>query len=209
MSYKEPQEVSPEDEKPQFEEKVESKEPIMMTVSKEQWDHLQNELKEYKDKNLRILAESENTRKRLQKEKAEMQAYAKENLVCEFLTPIDHFATALSFKEQQTEEVKNWMMGFEMILTQLKDILNQNEVRPIESVGHPFDPYFHEAMETEETSQYSPNTVIQEYVKGYMMGERVIRPAKVKVAKQPTASNEENQIQEAKKSKETINQKEG
>lgn len=205
MSHKEPQEKPFEDEKPLFEENVESKEPIMMTVTKEQWDHLQNELKEYKDKNLRILAESENTRKRLQKEKTEMQSYAKENLICEFLNPIDHFEKALSFKEQQSDEVKSWMMGFEMILTQFKDILNQNEIRPIESAGRPFDPYFHEAMEAEETTKYVPNTIIKEHVKGYMIGERVIRPAKVKVAKKPAAHSDEGQTLEAKTSKETIN----
>lgn len=196
----------PEKENESSQEKDEPmKEPVMMTVSQEQWEHLQKELKETKEKNLRILAESENTRKRLQKEKIELQAYAKENLICEFLNPIDHFDNALSFKDQQSDEIKNWMVGFEMILTQFKDVLNQNEIRQIDAIGHRFDPHYHEAMETEETDEFKPHTVMEEYVKGYMMGERVIRPAKVKVAKEPKLASEE----ESKESNETINQKEG
>lgn len=152
-------------------------------IEKCEWEKLQEELKEYKEKSLRILAESENIRKRLIKEKMDMQAYAKENLACEFLVPIDHFENALKFKEEQAVEVKNWMIGFEMILAQFKDVLSQNDIRSIDAIGAHFDPHFHEAVEMEPTADYPPHTVIHEYTKGYRMGDRVIRPAKVKVAK--------------------------
>ena len=207
MTKKEPKENQEDEAMAAKEEKV--SQPIMMSVDKEDWDKLHAEVKDYKDKNLRILAESENTRKRLQKEKSEMQAYAKENLACEFLAPIDQFATALSFKDEQSDEIKNWMMGFEMILTQFKDVLSQNEIRAIETKGKAFDPNYHEALEIEETNDHPPQTIIHEYIKGYMMGERVLRPAKVKVAKSPTDSSQTKDEQDTKKTNETIKQKEG
>lgn len=178
-----------------------------LTIEASELEKLRDEIAAYKDKNLRVLAESENTRKRLQKEKIEMQAYARESIVCEFLTPIDQFENALSFKEQQSDEVKNWMVGFEMILAQFRDVLSQNEIRPIEAVGKMFDPFYHEAMEMVETDEAPPNTILGEYVKGYMMGEKVIRPAKVKVAKTKTPEPKKEE-QDKKKSTETINQKE-
>ncbi len=168
-----------------------------LNIEKARLESLEQQVKDLKDKNLRVLAESENLRKRLQKEKGEMQVYIRENLVCEFLNPIDHFEKALSFKDQQSDEVKNWMVGFEMILTQFKDVLNQNEIRAIEAVGNKFDPHYHEAMETEETDQCPPNTVIEEHMKGYMMGDRVIRPSKVKVSKSKSLGDKP--LQEDKK----------
>ncbi len=207
MSGKKPKEKQVDEARTSKEEKL--SDTIMMSIDKDQLDQLHAEIKDLKDRNLRILAESENTRKRLQKEKSEMQAYAKENLACEFLGPIDHFSNALSFKDEQPDEVKNWMIGFEMILTQFKDVLAQNEIRSIETEGQIFDPHFHEAMEIEETDKYAPHTIICEYVKGYMMGERVLRPAKVKVAKDPNESPKGKNMQEDKKTNETIKQKEG
>lgn len=184
--------------------KAEAKEKI--DIEKEEYERLKAEIKEHKDKYLRLLAESENARKRLQKEKGELQAYARENLICDFLTPIDHFENALNFREGISEDVKNWMVGFEMILAQFKDILAQNDIRPIESMGKTFDPYYHEALDTEENEEHPINTIIQEYVRGYQMGSKVIRPSKVKVVK-PKATKQAQE--EDKKSTETINQKEG
>lgn len=179
----------------------------MITIEKSEIEKRDAKIKELEDKNLRSLAELENTRKRLQKEKIEMQIYARESLACEFLTPIDQFGSALGFKDQQSDEVKNWMIGFEMILAQFNDVLSQNEIFPIEAKGKKFDPFFHEAMEMQETDQYPENTVIHEFVKGYKMGDKIIRPAKVKVAK--AISSESKETQETKKTTETINQKEG
>ena len=179
----------------------------MITIEKSAIEKRDAKIKELEDKNLRSLAELENTRKRLQKEKMEMLAYARESLACEFLTPIDQFGSALGFKDAQSEEVKNWMIGFEMILTQFKDVLSQNEIFPIEAKGKKFDPFYHEAMEVEETDKFPPNTVIHEFVKGYRMGDKIIRPAKVKVAK--AISPESSEASDTNKSTETINQKEG
>ncbi len=184
-----------------------AKEPELVSIDKEELDKLKAEVKEHQDKYLRLLAESENVRKRLQKEKSDLQAYARENIICEFLNPIDHFENALNFREEVSEEVKNWMIGFEMILTQFKDVLAQNDIQPIESMGKLFDPHFHEALETEESDEHPINTIIKEYIRGYKMGTRVIRPSKVKVTKKK--SLEPKEAQSDTKSTETINQKEG
>lgn len=150
-------------------------------------ERLREEVKEYKDKYLRQLAEMENMRKRLQKEKQELTDYAVSNLLAEFLSPIDHMETALKHTENMSDEVKHWGLGFKMILTQFKDVLALNGVEAMQSQGKPFDPHLHEAIETVETQEYQPGTIVEECVKGYKMKDKVIRPARVKVAKQPCA----------------------
>lgn len=191
----------------QASEEASKKEPEMISVDKEEYEKLKQEVKAHQDKYLRLLAESENVRKRLQKEKSELQQYAKENLICDFLTPIDQFENALGFKEGVSDEVKNWMVGFEMILTQFKDVLAQNDIKAIESMGKSFDPHFHEALEVEESDEHPMDTIIKEYVRGYQMGSRVIRPSKVKVTKKKEDASQKDNSD--KKSNETIKHKEG
>ncbi len=153
-----------------------------------QVDQLSQELKEYKDKYLRQLAETENMRKRLQKEKQEMTQYAMGNILTEFLNPIDHMEIALKHTENSSDDVKHWALGFKMILTQFKDVLTTNGVSAIESVGKPFDHNVHEAIEMVETADQKPGTIVEELVKGFKLGDKVIRPARVKVAKAPAES---------------------
>lgn len=166
------------------------------SINEEELDNLKKELHEYKDKYLRTLAESENARKRLGKEKQEMIQYALQNSILDFLNPIDHMENALSYSEQMSEEVKHWAVGFQMILTQFKDALSNQGVQPFVSVGKHFDPHLHEAIEMIETDEYPPGTVIQESLKGYKMGERIIRPARVKVSKQPQNEKQENNLKQ-------------
>jgi len=147
---------------------------------------LTTELNDWKDKYLRSLAESENMRKRLQKEKIESQSYAIQNVIVDFLQPLDHFEQALKKAEAQTGDVRTWAQGFEMILSQFKQILADHGVSSFDSKGKTFDPHEHEAIETEETLAHPPGTVIEEFVRGYKLSGRVIRPAKVKVATTPS-----------------------
>ena len=146
---------------------------------------LQDELKECQEKYLRMLAEAENARKRMQKERQEMTQYAVENVLAEFLHPIDSFEKALQFAESMSPEVKNWAVGFEMLLSQFKQVLSQQGVHEYHSVGKPFDPHLHEALEMVATTEYPPGIVVEEFVRGYKMGEKPIRVARVKVAKAP------------------------
>ena len=138
---------------------------------------------EYKNKYLRALADMENLRKRLQHEKQEAISYAIDNMLAEFLTPLDNFENALAFTENLSPELKNWALGFKMIANQFKEVLENHGIRTYESVGAQFDPHFHEGIETIETDDYEDGSIISEVVKGYKRGDRILRVAKVKVAK--------------------------
>lgn len=179
----------------QPEEKEESKPKEQVpeqTPEQIQLVHIEKELKECQEKYLRLLAESENARKRMQKERQETTRYAVENVIAEFLHPLDSFEKALKFAESGSEDVKNWAIGFEMILEQFKQVLSHHGVTTYDSLGKPFDPHFHEAVEVVETSDHPPETVVQEFLRGYRIGDRIIRHARVKVAKQPQKPEESN-----------------
>lgn len=154
-----------------------------LTAEQEKILQLETELGELKDKYLRTLAEHENARKRMQKEKQENTRFAIENAFAEILAPLDNFENALSFTSQMSDEIKMWAQGFQMILTQFKDAFAQQGIQPFESVGQFFDPHLHQAVEVEETEEKPEGIILQEFVKGYRCGERTIRPARVKVAK--------------------------
>lgn len=144
---------------------------------------LNQQVAEFRDKYLRGLADSENMRKRLQKEKEDVVQYALQNAIADFLSPIDHLENALKFADQATPEIQHWATGFQMILTQFKEALSNQGAVPFISVGTHFDPHCHEAIEMVITEEFAPGTVVEESLKGYKMGNRVIRPARVKVAK--------------------------
>lgn len=146
---------------------------------------LEEQLSEYKDKYLRLLAETENTRKRMQKEKQEMTRFAIENVIAEILDPIDSLENALQFTSQLSGEMRNWAQGFQMILEQFKEVLSNHGVTPFGSEGMQFDPHMHYAIEIEETEEKPDGTILKEFVKGYKSGDRTVRPARVKVAKTP------------------------
>jgi molecular chaperone GrpE len=145
-------------------------------------ERLKKEASEYKDKYLRALAEIENTRKRLSKEKLESQSYAVQNIVADLLQPIDHFEQALKHAEKANKEIAHWAFGFEMILQQLRSVLTDHGAVPFDSLGVLFDPHLHEAVETEEKGEVPEGTIIEEFQKGYKLGGRTIRAARVKVA---------------------------
>jgi molecular chaperone GrpE len=162
-------------------------------------EDLQFQLRNQQEKNLRLLAEMENTRKRMQKDKQDTTRFAVQNVIGEFLSPLDNFENAFSFTHQASEEVKNWAKGFEMILTQFKDVLASHHVTSFASEGTLFDPHLHEVIEVEETEKHEEGMIIQEFIRGYKCGERILRPAKVKVAKKP-AKEENHQVNEKEQS---------
>jgi molecular chaperone GrpE len=177
------------------ENKAPEAEPEILNAAQEDAEAIKNELKDLKDKYLRTLAESENARKRLQKERLEAIQYATEGLLSDFLHPMDNFENALKFADQMSPEVKNWAIGFQMILNQFKDVLSSHGVSVDQTVGQEFDPHHHEAIEIIETDEFSPGTIIHEFSKGYKVGTRTIRPAKVKVAKAKEVPQNESNIE--------------
>jgi molecular chaperone GrpE len=160
-------------------------EAVAGPTPEEEIERLKESLKESQDKYLRVLADSENARKRMQKEREEMTKYAIENVLTEFLHPLDNLEKALLFAESMSDEVRNWAVGFEMLLNQFKQILSNHGVEEYHSVGKHFDPHQHEAVEMVETTEYEPGVVVDEFVRGYRIGNRPIRVARVKVAKAP------------------------
>ncbi len=182
-----------QEEAPATEEakKVPEREPIPITISDIELERLQREASDYKDKYLRLLAESENSRKRLVKEKDEHLQHAVANVLVEFLGPLDHMEKALGFAIQGSDEVRNWAVGFEMVLNQFKEVLDSRGVVPMVTTGKTFDPHLHEAVEVLETEDQPAGLIIEEYTRGYIMGKRTLRPARVKVTRAPKPPAEE------------------
>ncbi len=166
---------------------TEEKEPIITPTSESQQPKAtpEEEWKEYKEKYLRLLAEIDNTRKRMQKEKQEMTRFAVDNVIAEMLGPIDNLENALQFTQGLSEEMRNWAQGFLMILGQFKDVLANHGVIAFHSEGTLFNPQIHHAIETESTTEKPEGTILKEYIKGYRSGDHIIRPASVKVAVAP------------------------
>ncbi|NDD57902.1 MAG: nucleotide exchange factor GrpE [Chlamydiae bacterium] len=152
---------------------------------------LEIEVKEAHEKNLRLLADMENSKKRLIKEKQEMTRFGIENVIADFLIPMDNLENALKFTQHMSEETRNWAVGFEMILGQFKEVLTSHGVSSFSSLGSQFDPHLHEAVEVEESFTAPEGQILEEFVKGYKSAQRTIRPARVKVAKAPAKPIEE------------------
>jgi molecular chaperone GrpE len=188
------QEVQPTDEN----EKKETLNEKSAQAEKELKEQIEEE-DDFKQKYLHLLADSENARKRLQKDRDQIIQLSIRSLLLDFLHPIDHMENALKYTDQASGEVKNWAQGFLMILAQFKDVLSENGVKSFNSVGMPFDPHIHDAVEMIETLDYPPGTVVEENVKGYTIGGKPLRPARVIVSKEPEALSEETQDLEEKK----------
>lgn len=150
----------------------------------------------WKDKYLHTLAEMENMRKRMQKEKYETSKFGIESIISDFLTPLDNFENALRLAGNASGDVKNWAIGFEMILSQFKEVLHAHGITSFPSVGTQFNPLLHEAVEIVETDETPDGIIIQEFNKGYKSSLRTIRPARVKVAKKAPQSQETQKEEE-------------
>jgi len=146
---------------------------------------------------LRSQAEMENFRKRMQREKQETAKFANENILREILPVVDNLERALQHaKEQGDETVQGLLEGIEMTLGQFDKALEKFGVQPVAAVGLPFNPAEHEAMGQVESTEHLPNTVAQQFQKGYRLHDRLLRPALVMIAKAPAASGEENESTE-------------
>ncbi|MGI6065134.1 MAG: nucleotide exchange factor GrpE [Bacillota bacterium] len=130
----------------------------------------------------RLQADFENFRRRTRLEKEELVKYAVEGLVCSLLPVVDNFERALASADNGGE-TKDFMQGMEMIFRQLIQVLTQEGLAPVQAVGNPFDPNFHEAVMQVEQENTESNIVIEEIKKGYTLKGKLIRPSMVKVAK--------------------------
>ena len=146
-------------------------------------DVVRDELEEAKDKYLRALADFDNYRKRVAREKEQYIQCANEELIKSILEVVDNLERALEASSQNTN-YEALAKGVELTLQRLKDILSGEGLCHIECMGLPFDPNFHEAVMALEKDGVDDETVIEETQKGYTLKGKVIRPSKVVVSKQ-------------------------
>jgi len=141
---------------------------------------------ELKDRLARRQADFENYRKRVERERTETYNRVAADLAGKLLPVLDNLKRALeaesSVKAAESDEFRHFLSGVDLICKQLNGVLEALGVKPITAVGEPFDPHIHEAVVSEATDDYEPDTVIQEIVAGYRLGDKLIRPALVKVA---------------------------
>ena len=144
-------------------------------------EQLNKQLEEANSKLLRVQADYDNFRKRTQKEKEELAKYASAKLIENLLPSIDNFDRALAASEA-TGDFEALAKGLDMIYRQLKSTMEAEGLAEMEPVGTPFNPEFHQAVMTVETDEYEEGIVVEVLQKGYMLKDKVIRPAMVKVS---------------------------
>jgi molecular chaperone GrpE len=137
---------------------------------------------EYYDLLLRKTAEFDNYRKRIDRERRAVAESAAADLLTELLPLVDDLERALSI-DTTDETAQAYRRGVELIHRQLLDVLNKRGVRPLDTLGTDFDPNFHQAVSSEPADGRRDGEVIEEFRRGYMLGDRLLRPAMVKVAK--------------------------
>lgn len=142
---------------------------------------------ENQDKYLRLYAEFENFRKRVQKEKEEINRYAHEQIIKEILPVLDDFERALSHAEN-AKDVKVLVDGLKMAERQMVSALERFGLKSFVSLGEIFNPHLHEAMAHQDSLEHDPDTVMAEYRRGYTLQGKLVRPALVAVAKKPEGS---------------------
>jgi len=167
-------------------------EPVDETAEasvREEVEHLKSELDHVRDIYLRKLAEFDNFRKRVERERSLHEQKAAENLVKELLPVLDNFERAL---EHAANGGGAFHQGVEMIARQFWEVLQRTGVRVVNPLGEPFDPELHEAVQRVEDSEQAPGTVAFVMLKGYTLGDSLLRPAMVGVVVEPEDGNREN-----------------
>lgn len=144
-------------------------------------DQLIAEKADLQDQFLRRQAEFENYRRRVERERADFVQYAASEAVTAMLPIIDDFERAL--KQETTD--REYQRGVELIYQRLVESLKKLGLEPIESLGQPFDPYIHQAIDRVETDEAEDHTVLDEYQRGYNFKTRLLRPAMVRVSVKP------------------------
>lgn len=137
---------------------------------------------EYFDKLLRLQADFENYKKRLDREKADFIRYANEGLIVGLLNILDDFERAVD-SAKNSNDAKTLLQGVEIIRQHFQEALEERGLIKIDPKGQPFDPEKHEAVTHIETDEYPEDTVVEVLRKGYGLGDKILRPAVVKVAK--------------------------
>jgi molecular chaperone GrpE len=179
------------DKAPGTEDEMPSGEAAETTLS------LEEQLGELNDKYLRLYAEFENYRKRMLKDKEELVRFANETILHELLPSIDNLEIALQHTQDDTSVAL--VEGVEASLRELKRTIEKLGLKPIEAEGKPFDPAYHHAMTQVKREDVDENMVVEEFRKGYMYKDKVLRPSLVSVSRNPSDEREPDQEDESTK----------
>ncbi|CAI2718781.1 nucleotide exchange factor GrpE [Nitrospina watsonii] len=173
------------DENVEEEELAEAQEPDV--VSEDDIETLlkkkDDEVAEMRNEMLRLRADVENVRRRLNKEKQDAIVFANQRLIKALIPVFDNLDRALKAPDTNVESLKE---GVRMTAKQFEAVLDKENVEPIIAVGEKFDPEVHEVLAQIESHEHAENTVVEEYVRGYKMNGRMVLPAKVAIAKKPS-----------------------
>ena len=163
--------VDQEDEKKETEE---------VTVE-DQLNALEEEVNTWKTDYYKVFADMENLKRRLQNEHANTMKFMMQSFIEQLLPVVDNFERSLAV-ENPSEEIKNFLKGYEMIYSQLMQVLESQGVEVIKTEGEEFDPNFHQAVMTVKDDNFKTNMIVEELQKGYKLKDRVIRASLVKVS---------------------------
>jgi molecular chaperone GrpE len=160
-------------------ETLNDQDPPQADTQADPLEELRRERDAVQDRLLRTAAEFDNYRKRMDRERRDLADYTAADVVTELLPIIDNLERAL----QAAADDDPLRKGVELIHKQMLDMLRKRGVKPIETLGADFDPNFHQAVIHEESAEHREGEVMQELQRGYLLGDRLLRPAMVKVAK--------------------------
>jgi Molecular chaperone GrpE (heat shock protein) len=157
-----------------------------LIATRSELKRLESERQDLVDKLSRRQADFENYRKRTERERSDTYHRMVGDVVGKLLPVMDNMRRALEaeslLEKSESKEFSHFLHGVELIYKQLNDVLEELGVQPVSAVGQPFDPHLHEAVATERSDDYEPDTVIQELLRGYLLGGKLLRPAMVKVS---------------------------
>jgi len=159
------------------------REELTVTIPETEYLKMKDQMQQLQDKVLRLQADFENTRKRQEKDRQEFIRFANEGIIVELLNILDDLERTVNLAESNTADWPAFLKGVEMILAHLYDMLKEHGIKQIEAQGKIFDPHLHEALMQTENKDLPEHTVVEELQKGYLLNDRVIRTAKVKVSK--------------------------
>ncbi len=160
-------------EEPQVEEATEEHES-------DELSQLQEKLNESENRYLRLRADFDNYRRRVNVENEAKEKYRAQGLITELLPALDNFERALNI-EAENDQTKTLLQGMEMVHRSITEALKKEGVEAIEAVGQQFDPHLHQAVMQTEDENFESNVVVEEFQKGFKLKDRVIRPSMVKV----------------------------
>lgn len=184
--------MEPESKNSSMGESSQKESEVVGVTSDDEKERLISQLQEINDKYLRLYAEFENYKKRVNKDKEELVKYANENLIYQLLPIVDSLEMAL--KHSNNGISSGLVLGVENTLREFQRTLEKFGLVAIEALNKPFDPSMHEAMSVVSREDIEDNIVVEEFRKGYIFKEKVIRPSLVSVSKKPEIKTEDMKV---------------